>query len=391
MAKAMLDSTRGPGKARDLLAEFLGRRFLCQEVILIGSGTQALEMAMRLALGQRARGSTGPVALPAYSCFDVVTAAVGAGAPLLFYDVDPHTLAPDMDSLRETLLAGAGAVVVSSLCGFPVDWDAVRTCCVEAGAVLIEDAAQGLGSTWRGREGGTFGDLTVLSFGRGKGWTGGGGGALLVRGQVQGVEAADRALPPRAGIGSGLRAAMTTLGQWVFGRPELYGIPTALPWLGLGETTYRDPVLPFAIPSYCAALALTTAEASAREVMARRRTAARLRERLDRPDPSNGICPLVPLAAGESGYLRFPVLSGTGTRSILDSDGARSLGILRGYPRSLPELPVVSGLRMDGADLFPGALELRSSLFSLPTHSLVEEGDLAEMVRFLIRANPEGN
>ena len=47
------------------------------------------------------------------------------------------------------------------------------------GLAVVEDAAQGLGATWRGRPLGSFGDVSVLSFGRGKGWTGGVGGALL--------------------------------------------------------------------------------------------------------------------------------------------------------------------------------------------------------------------
>jgi hypothetical protein len=231
-------------------------------------------------MAREADGETRPVALPAYSCYDVATAAVGAEVPLRFYDLDPGSLAPDSASFRRVLASGAGAVVVANLYGFPVDWDLVRDACEDEGVTLIEDAAQGLGSSWRGREGGTFGDLTVLSFGRGKGWTGGGGGALLVReGRWNEAEGTEQSLSPPGRL-AGVRAAALALAQWGLGRPALYALPTALPGLALGETVYRPPSPRKAISAYQAAQALATAQAARHEVSARRERTRRLLERL---------------------------------------------------------------------------------------------------------------
>src|SRR6059058_4042732 len=146
--------------------------YRAQETVLLGSGTQALELAIRVAT--RVAAEQCAVALPAFSCYDVATAAVGARMRIALYDVDPGTLGPDLDSLAAALASGARIVVAAPLWGTPVDWGAVERCAAPFGAVVIEDAAQGHGAEWRGLPVGSFGALSVLSFGRGKGWTGAG-------------------------------------------------------------------------------------------------------------------------------------------------------------------------------------------------------------------------
>ena len=126
-------------------------------------------------------GERPTVALPAFSCFDVAAAAVRFGRPVRFYDVDPATLGPDPESLRRAVAAGARVVVAASAFGVPVDWELVGHALSGSDALVIEDAAQGHGGRWAGARLGAHGRLGVLSFGRGKGWTGGTGGALLVR------------------------------------------------------------------------------------------------------------------------------------------------------------------------------------------------------------------
>ena len=71
-----------------VLSELLAEERGAERVILYGSGTQALQVALRAAVDTVG----GAVALPAYSCFDVATAAVAAKVPVRFYDVEPETL-----------------------------------------------------------------------------------------------------------------------------------------------------------------------------------------------------------------------------------------------------------------------------------------------------------
>ena len=157
----------------------LAERFQRETAIFTESGTQALQLALTLAL-EGLPASRRRVAVPGFGCYDVMTAAVGAGAPVMFYDVSPEHLGPETESLEQSA-SSCGVLVAADLYGFPLDWSRLTAVAREAGAVLIEDAAQGIGSDWEGRVAGTHGDLAVLSFGRGKGWTGGGGGALLIR------------------------------------------------------------------------------------------------------------------------------------------------------------------------------------------------------------------
>ncbi|MET0399208.1 MAG: DegT/DnrJ/EryC1/StrS family aminotransferase, partial [Longimicrobiaceae bacterium] len=183
---------RGADPRAPLLAELL-RDYAAGSGALCGSGTQALQLAL---VEARRRGGDAPVALPAFSCYDVAAAAVGAGVRVALYDVDPGTLAPDPESLERVLAAGARTVVAGPLYGVPLEWDTLRGAAGRHGALLVEDAAQGHGASWHGRPLGSLGDLSVLSFGRGKGWTGGRGGALLARGGGAARAAARPAPPP---------------------------------------------------------------------------------------------------------------------------------------------------------------------------------------------------
>ncbi|HEY7192135.1 MAG TPA: DegT/DnrJ/EryC1/StrS family aminotransferase, partial [Gemmatimonadales bacterium] len=171
----------GPGMDGQAdLSAALAREYAADQVILLGSGTQALQVALELAMRQVGDAA---VALPAFTCFDVATAAVGARARMRFYDLDPSTLAPDPTSLEKVLKRGTRVAVITPLYGYPVDWEAIEELCARHGAIAVEDAAQGHHAEWRGRILGSLGPISVLSFGRGKGWTGGSGGALLVREQ----------------------------------------------------------------------------------------------------------------------------------------------------------------------------------------------------------------
>src|SRR5512134_2129059 len=144
-------------------------------------GTDSGTTALRLALWAVADGRRLPIALPAYGCYDLATAAIGAGVRVVLYDIDPDTLGPDPDELHALCAAGVAAIVVAHLFGIPVDMRVVNDVAAAAGVPVIEDAAQGGGAALDGRPLGAWGSLVVLSFGRGKGTTAGRGGALVAR------------------------------------------------------------------------------------------------------------------------------------------------------------------------------------------------------------------
>lgn len=350
------------------IAAFLRAEYGTPQVALTDSGTSALVLALRISAGDR-----GIVALPAYGCVDLAAAARFARVRVCLYDTDPRTLGPDLDSLAAVLDRGARTIVVAHLFGFPADVPAVRELAVRHGATVVEDAAQAAGGRLNGRPLGTLGALSVLSFGRGKGTTGGHGGALLVHDAAHDA-AFTRELvalgKPRHGW-SDLAAATA---QWALGRPSVYGIPTAIPALRLGEMVYRPAHHPCSVSSAAAALIARALRAAPAEVAARQRNAAAL---AIAAEEGGDIQAVRTIPGAVSGMLRFPSTD-TGARAERPD-----LGILRGYPRTLLEERELQRCLEPGAPKLPGADELRRTLFTLPTHSRVTRRDLEQMIDWL--------
>lgn len=362
--RALWDGSGTPGQD---VTELLRAHYGARAILRTDSATSALTLAIR---GMLLENPAMAVALPAYSCYDVATAAVGADAPVVFYDLDPETLGPDFSSLREALRAPVAAVVVAHLFGVPVDIDHVSTLAAESGAAVIEDAAQGTGALFDRRPLGSFGPLAVLSFGRGKGLTSGRGGALLAS-----DENGSRTLGTlRGGLlraRRGWRELLELTGQWLLGRPSVYVIPSSLPFLHLGETIYRRPVAPRE-PSWVSSRALwVTWHQAAAETEIRRRNAERLLGNL-----GGGLTALRIHHKARPGYLKLPVLASLAVRAAVSSSSARRLGVMTGYPAPLCDLPAVAAHVRNLGGTFPGARTLARRLCTLPTHSRLSEHDL---------------
>ena len=365
----------GAARARAEVMAALAERFGCRDLLLTDSGTSALTLAL-VAGAQRA---PGPVALPAYCCYDIATAADGAGVQVLLYDLDPATLGPDLPTLRAALELGARTVVVAHLYGIPVDLTAIRSLTGRYDALLIEDAAQGPGAGFGGRPLGSLGSLGVLSFGRGKGVTCGRGGALLANDDAGAAALAavrDRPRPARTSA----MEPIALLAQWLLARPSLYAIPASLPFLGLGETVYRRPREPRGMSPFALGVLRRTLASTDREAASRRAHAERLLERLGAAGKNLGTVRLP--AGGVPGYLRLPVLARDPSRQRLSSDAATHLGIMPGYPAALSDLRGFARVRNAGAG-FPGARRLVASLCTLPTHGLLSERDLRALERWI--------
>jgi dTDP-4-amino-4,6-dideoxygalactose transaminase len=371
--RAVVAALRLGADPRPRLLDAVLREYAATDGVLCGSGTQALQIAITVAM--RSIGERTPVALPAFSCFDVASAAIGADTRIALYDLDPSTLGPSVESLDRVLAGGVRVVVVSPLYGIPVEWEALESVAARYGAILIEDAAQGHGASWRGQRLGTLGRISTLSFGRGKGWTGGAGGAVLFRDKpVSGL-----GLSP-ATFAKEMTAIVGSLAQFVLGRPSLYGIPRSVPALGLGSTTYRPPADPLSMTRAAAGAALANARASLVEAARRRDNARHFVGQLGALQTTQAI---EVGADADPGYLRFPVRVSRALDARIDSDRARRLGIERSYPISLGDL-AAAGTRLVGEERrWPGAASLVAELATLPTHSRLSISERDEIVQLL--------
>lgn len=372
MAAGIRAMAAGGDAARHALGGMIRTRWAPEQFAFTDSGTSALALALSIA----ARLDRSPVALPAYGCYDLATAVDAAGVPFTLYDLDPLSLAPEPASVRQAVERGARTVVVVHLYGIPVDMGAVRAA-AGPGALLIEDAAQGAGIQCGGRPAGAFGDLGILSFGRGKGMTGGRGGALLLnRADLGGLFNA-----VVGAIGEGGRGAPGDLArlaaQWLLARPWLYAIPAALPWLGLGETLYRSPHPRRGIASLSAGVVEQTLRLVRHEADSRRRTAALLTDRLR---GVRGVTPVGRVPAGlDAGWLRYPVLLAAGRGR--DAARLRRHGVYAGYPEPLSRLPGFGERAIGAAAVRHGGAErLAAELVTLPVHSFVTGADVERLV-----------
>ncbi len=153
------------------------QRIGCQHAVPLSSGTAALHLAVRLA-----GISEGDVVL----CSDItfyasVNAIVYERAIPVFVDSEYDTWNMDPDALEKAfeLYPNAKAVMVVNLYGTPAKYDEICAIAKKHGAVLIEDAAESFGATYKGKQTGTFGAYNVISFNGNKIITGSSGGMLL--------------------------------------------------------------------------------------------------------------------------------------------------------------------------------------------------------------------
>jgi len=294
-------------------------------------------------------------------------------------DVVPETLSADLDSLRSALARGARTVVAAPLYGYAADMYAIAALASEFGACVVEDAAQAAGATLDGKRVGAFGDVTVLSFGRGKGTTAGAGGALLARHEdwIERLELARRAVGS-ASRGGGTTAALAA--QWLLARPSMYALPAAIPWLKLGEMVYRSASEPRAMSAVATAVLSSALEIDPPEVRVRRAHAADLSVACA---ASKRFTPIRPVRGSEPGFLRLAVVHTIGS-AVADA----RLGAVRGYPITLDDHPEAPRVLAERPAALHGARTLRDRLFTLPTHSRVYPRDVRRLRDWLGAGDP---
>lgn len=355
---------------RSSLAEQLARDGWAN-AILTDSGTSALAVALQLAHTAR---SLLPCALPAYGCYDLVTAALAANVPIRLYDIDPHTLGPDVDSLGRALQEGCSSVVLVYPFGLDVGGPALTRLVRSSGATLIADCAQADGLELDSQQA----DLLVRSFGRGKGWSGGGGGALVFGPSIR----LSGSIPASRGkVSDTLRFALLSGAQWLLGRPSLYRLPMSIPALGLGETNFKTPSPPRGIRPASARLALDTSRLLGAERKHRGEVAA-FYDALALNDL--GWRTPTRRAGSLPGWLRYPIL---GSPRAAESGDWRRLGIARGYPLPLHRLPQAQ-YRASVDERFLGAETIVEQLWTLPTHRYVSERWRSDIASWLKTSAP---
>ena len=165
--------TQGPevGKFESSLTRYSGARYC----VAFSSGTAALHAAY-FAAGM---GKGDEVVMPALTFAATANAALYLGAKPVFADIRSDTGNIDVKDAERKLTKRTKAIVAVDYAGLPAELGSVRRLAKKHTLVFIEDAAQGLGASYKGKKVGALADMTMFSFHPVKSITTGEGGAIL--------------------------------------------------------------------------------------------------------------------------------------------------------------------------------------------------------------------
>ena len=164
---------KGQWKAKDLETE-IEKRFAVQHAQLLSSGTAAVSMA----LAASGVGAGDEVIMPCFTFVASFEAILMLGATPVVVDID-DTLTLDIDAVKTSISPKTKAIIPVHMCGSMANLDALKTICKNHDLLLIEDACQAIGGTYKGQALGTIGDLGCFSFDFVKTVTSGEGGAVV--------------------------------------------------------------------------------------------------------------------------------------------------------------------------------------------------------------------
>jgi len=166
----------GDGQFTKRCNEWMEKRFDANKVMLTTSGSTALDMAFELC--ELRPGDE--VILPSYTFSSTANAAVLCGARLVFADIRPDTMNIDEKRIEAAITDRTKIICCVHYAGIACEMDTIMDIAHRHGLMVIEDAAQGVMSTYKGRALGTIGDFGCYSFHETKNYSMSEGGAIVI-------------------------------------------------------------------------------------------------------------------------------------------------------------------------------------------------------------------
>lgn len=166
----------GDGPFTKKCDEWLESRFGTSKALLTTSGSTALDMAALLCNLQVG----DEVILPSYTFSSTANSFVLAGAKLVFVDIRPDTMNIDETKIEAAITEKTRVIVPVHYAGVACEMDTIMKIASKYNLLVVEDAAQAVMSTYKGRALGTIGDFGCFSFHETKNYSMGEGGAILI-------------------------------------------------------------------------------------------------------------------------------------------------------------------------------------------------------------------
>ena len=170
------DKISGDGEYCLRCQTWFEQKLLCHRALLTPSCTQALEMAALLIDIQPG----DEVIMPSYTFVSTANAFALRGATIVFVDIRPDTMNIDEKLIESAITNKTKAIVPVHYAGVACEMDTIMSIAKRHNLFVIEDAAQGMMSTYKGKPLGTFGHLAAYSFHETKNYSSGGEGGLLI-------------------------------------------------------------------------------------------------------------------------------------------------------------------------------------------------------------------
>lgn len=166
----------GDGPFTKKCNEWLEKRFHAKKVMLTTSGSTALDMAAMLC--DLKPGDE--VILPSFTFSSTANAFVLVGARLVFVDIRPDTMNIDESKIEKAITDRTKVICPVHYAGVACEMDTIMDIANRYNLMVVEDAAQGVMSTYKGKALGTIGDFGCFSFHETKNYSMGEGGAIII-------------------------------------------------------------------------------------------------------------------------------------------------------------------------------------------------------------------
>lgn len=166
----------GDGQFTKKCNAWMEQRFNAKKVLLTTSGSTALDMAA-LMCGIKPGDE---VILPSFTFSSTANSFVLAGAKLVFVDIRPDTMNIDETKIEDAITARTKVIVPVHYAGVACEMDTIMDIARRHNLMVVEDAAQGVMSSYKGKALGTIGDFGCFSFHETKNYSMGEGGAILI-------------------------------------------------------------------------------------------------------------------------------------------------------------------------------------------------------------------
>lgn len=166
----------GDGKFTKKCQSWIEKETGTKKALLTNSGTDALEMAAMLCDIK----PDDEVILPSYTFSSTANAFALFGAKLVFVDIRPDTMNINEELIENAITEKTKVIIPVHYAGVSCEMDTIMRIARQHGVLVVEDAAQGVMSTYKGRKLGAIGDIGCYSFHETKNYSMGEGGAILV-------------------------------------------------------------------------------------------------------------------------------------------------------------------------------------------------------------------